>query len=72
MHEEDARKKGMEFAIASRAEYRNVEGELVRWKFDRVESIYEILEPELKSGAEVFSRFLREPQVRALVKPPSP
>ena len=46
-----------------------VEDGLVIWKFDRVERIYAILDEELRSGSEVFSRFLRDSEVRSLLTP---
>jgi predicted transcriptional regulator len=71
-HEEDARVKGEKFARANRAEYRNVAGEMVRWKFEKIESVHEVMDEELKSGTEVFSRFLRQAQVENLLKSPFP
>jgi hypothetical protein len=42
---------------------------IVIWKFDRVERVYRILDQELRSGSEVFSRFLRDSEVRSLLTP---
>lgn len=46
-----------------------VEDGLVIWKFDRVERVYSILDDELRSGSEVFSRFLRDSEVKSLLTP---
>jgi hypothetical protein len=53
----------------SEAQTYQVEHGLVIWKFDRVERIYSILDDELRSGSEVFSRFLRDSEVRSLLTP---
>jgi len=42
---------------------------LIIWKFDRVERVYLILEDELRTGSEVFSRFLRDSEVKSLLTP---
>ena len=67
--EEDARVKGEQVARAERAEYRNAAGEMIHWKFKNIESVHQIMDEELKSGTEVFSRFLREEQVQSMLKP---
>src|SRR5438876_745565 len=67
-HKEEALLKGEEFAKAGRPRYKNADGEVICWKFERVESIHELLEQEVKSGTEVFSRFLRHGQVESLLK----
>jgi hypothetical protein len=53
----------------SKVQTYQVEDGLVIWKFDRVERIYCILDDELRSGSEVFSRFLRDSEVRSLLTP---
>ena len=67
--EEDARMKGEQFAEAERAKYRNAAGEMIEWKVEKIESVHQIMDEELKSGTEVFSRFLRERQVQSLLEP---
>ena len=42
---------------------------LVRWTFARVERVCAIEEPTLKSGTELFSRFLRQNEVESLLTP---
>ena len=69
---EDALVKGEQFARAGGARYRNAAGEMVHWKFEKIESAHELLDQELKSGTEVFSRFLREGQVQSLLRPAFP
>lgn len=53
----------------SEAQTYQVEDGLVIWKFDGVERIYSILDEELRSGSEVFSRFLRDSEVKSLLTP---
>ncbi len=67
--EEDARAKGKQLAEGERAKYRNAAGDMIRWRVKKIESVYQIMDEEVKSGTEVFSRFLREEQVKSLLKP---
>ena len=46
-----------------------VEGGLVIWKFHSIERVYPVLDDELRNGTEVFSRFLRDSEVRSLLTP---
>ena len=46
-----------------------VEDGLVIWHFERDERVYAIDDEELHRGSEVFSRFLRDSEVRSLLKP---
>ncbi|MHC1730201.1 MAG: DUF4288 domain-containing protein [Syntrophobacteraceae bacterium] len=41
----------------------------VAWKFVQVESIFEILGEPLTNGSEIFSRFLRDSEVKSILKP---
>jgi len=38
-------------------------------KFKKIENVHQIMDEQLKTGTEVFSRFLREGQVQSLLKP---
>ena len=42
---------------------------LVIWTFEKVERVYSIQDEELRSGSEVFSRFLRDAEVQSLLEP---
>jgi hypothetical protein len=46
-----------------------VEHGLVIWTFEKVERVYAIEDEELRSGSEVFSRFLRDSEVQSLLQP---
>ena len=49
--------------------YKNKAGEIVFWRFVKIERIYEIGDDRLTSGTEVFSRFLRNSEARSLMVP---
>lgn len=68
-NEESARQKAESRGKAEQHEYRNAENELIRWRFERVERIYEIESEILEDGTEVFSRFLRDAEVKSLLLP---
>jgi len=53
-----AENKGKEEEVS----YKNLYNEELTWKFIKVIDIFEILEEELKSGVEVFSRYLLVPK----------
>ena len=48
-------------------EYRNSEGEVLRWEFACVERAYEV--ENIVDGAEIFSRHLRQSEVESLLNP---
>ena len=64
-----AREIARPLAISEEHEYRSVEGDLIRWEFDVILSVYEILSEEIVTGVEVFSRFLRASEVKSLKRP---
>ena len=68
--DEDAAKAKAELrGKAEEHEYRNAENHLVRWRFERVERIFQIESETLAEGTEVFSRFLRDTDVKSLLTP---
>ena len=44
-------------------------GTELRWRFDRVVSVYMIESEDLQSGTELFSRFIRASEVESLLTP---
>jgi hypothetical protein len=66
---EEARREAERWGKAQEHEYVSVTGDQVRWSFEQIESIYEILEDALEDRTEVFSRFLSASDVRALSSP---
>src|SRR5262249_33318496 len=41
----------------------------LKWTFEQVERVYKIEDDDLASGAEIFSRFLRDSEVKSLLTP---
>ena|ERR1043166_7095937 len=64
-----AERKAAQYGQAQEHEYLNRDGELVHWKFVQVESVYQVDAPVLGDGTELFSRFLRDYEVRSLLTP---
>jgi hypothetical protein len=51
------------------APYKNEKGELISWQFVKVDRLYAISEEKLRSGVEVFARFLRDSEAKSLMTP---
>jgi len=64
--ENEARRRAEEIGRSSETGYRTRSGHLV-WRFDRVERMF--LVEAVGDGREVFSRFLRDSEVRSLLTP---
>jgi Domain of unknown function (DUF4288) len=45
------------------------ETDLLKWTFVKVQKLYAIDDPVLRSGTEVFSRFLRHSDAESLLRP---
>jgi hypothetical protein len=67
--EEEARATAEELGRRNEHVYTSGTGDNVHWVFRMVASVDEILDENLKSGTEVFSRFLRAAEVKALLTP---
>ncbi|MGA7614564.1 MAG: DUF4288 domain-containing protein, partial [Thermoanaerobaculia bacterium] len=65
--EDMAQQRGEALGREYEHEYQTSSG-TVRWEFVRVERLCQI-EGELRDGAELFSRFLRESEAKSLLKP---
>ena len=50
-------------------EYVSATGDQVKWTFQGVESVHEIVDDTPENGTEVFSRFLRAREVESLLAP---
>jgi hypothetical protein len=46
-----------------------VEGGTVQWIFERVERLFAIADEDLRTGSEVFSRYLRDSEVKSILTP---
>ena len=64
---DQAMQKAKELGQRSEVCYLGEEADLVKWKFVRVERIFEIDDEKLKDGTEVFSRFLRASEVESML-----
>lgn len=62
-------KEAEKLATRREAPYKNDQGELISWKFVKVDRVYAIPDERLVSGVEVFSRFLRDSEAKSLMTP---
>lgn len=67
--EQAARQEAENLAKRPERPYKNDKGELISWKFIKVDRVCAIAEQKLSSGVEVFSRFLRDSEAASLLKP---
>ncbi len=68
--EDEARLLGEKIGKGMEHEYESVSGAHIRWTFRSICEVYEIQEQKiLRTGAEVFSRFLRHSEVQSLMTP---
>lgn len=65
--EEEALATAQVLAKDGQHDYETISGP-VRWEFRHVERLFAI-EGQIKSGVEVFSRFLRDSEVKSLLTP---
>lgn len=66
--ESEAREQAEKVAKSGEHAY-DVEDGVVTWAFERIESVFSIRDEEIRSGSEVFSRFLRDSEVKSLSTP---
>jgi hypothetical protein len=66
--EAEARDQAEKMARSGEHAY-DVEDGFVTWTFEQIESVFSIRDEELRSGSEVFSRFLRDSEVKSLLTP---
>lgn len=66
--EDDATEKAELRAKSLEHSYSSNQGEWIDVKFDSVDRVF-VIEGALEDGAELFSRFLRESEVRSLKTP---
>lgn len=63
---DDAEGLGREFALNQEVQYGVAAGDSVTWVFDSIFDVCEVGDDIVDSGTEVFSRFMRESEVRSL------
>lgn len=66
---DEAQKQAEVLGKGEEHEYASATGDLVKWTFQGVESVHEILDDTPANGTEVFSRFLRAREVENLLAP---
>jgi hypothetical protein len=64
----EAHEKAVRLGRSAETSY-EADGSLVTWSFDRVERIYAIEGVQVEDGTELFSRHLRDSEVRSLLTP---
>jgi hypothetical protein len=65
--EEEARMKAEDIGKRREHEYPAAAGNPVRWTFEKIESVRQILGDHLEHGTEVYSRFLSASEVESLL-----
>jgi hypothetical protein len=65
--ESSAERKAAKLGKAEEHEYLNQRGAAVRWTFEKIERICVIEGGLLKDGTELFSRFLRDSEVKSIL-----
>jgi hypothetical protein len=66
--ENEAKTKASKLGEQAEHDYKTVAGDITTWKFDSVH-IHQIEDTELLDGTEIFSRFLKDAEVRSLKTP---
>lgn len=66
--EVEAEVKAKQYALEEEVSYKTDNGSTVKWVFRQIERIY-MIDDELVDGAELFSRFLRDSEVKSMLKP---
>lgn len=68
-NEDEVRKKAEEKGRFEEVKYQAISGDIVNWVYDGILKIYDLSEDNLVDGTEIFSRFLRENEVKSLQTP---
>jgi hypothetical protein len=66
---DEALKKAVQNGRKIKVNYKTNEGDMLAWKFVKVERIFMIDENRLMDGTELFSRFLRSEEASLLLTP---
>lgn len=64
---ERARQMATAIASAPSVSYVVQDNDELEWQFRQIERIYEVEQPELTSGVEIFSRFLKASEAKSLL-----
>jgi hypothetical protein len=66
---EIAKTNAKKIAIKNEHEYQAIDGSDMKWKFRDLGNVFEVDSESLMNGIEIFSRFLRESEVKSLLTP---
>lgn len=66
--EKEAAETATKLAVDHETSFKTTSGALVSWKFVQVERVF-LIDDNLSSGAELFSRFLRQSEVKSMLIP---
>jgi len=66
---ERAKTNAKKIAIENEHEYQAIDGSVIKWKFRDLGNVFEVDSESLVDGIEIFSRFLRESEVKSLLTP---
>jgi len=67
--ESQVEKKAKSLANEYEVEYRTANGDLLKWVFVDIGSIFEIESSQIEGGVELFSRFIKESEAESLLAP---
>lgn len=71
--EEEASKEAIKIGKEAEQEFTVlddvVKKDTVKWTFEQIERVYLIQDENLKNGIELFSRFLRDSEVKSILTP---
>ena len=68
MDEDEASEKANVFAKSKETSFENKSGVTIKWTFAQIERVCEITDP-MEDNCELFSRFLRDSEVKSLLTP---
>ena len=64
---DEAYKKGENFGKNSEESYEARKGDIVSWKFIKIQSVFSLDEKTIKDGTELFSRFLKDSEAKSFL-----
>ena len=68
LDELEAKEKAKKYAVENEAEFNTADDVKINWKFYEIERVV-LIDDILEDGAELFSRFLRDSEVKSLLTP---
>jgi hypothetical protein len=65
--EGDAARKAERIGRENETSYKTTDGSTLAWKFVQIERLYEIMDSRIADGTEVFSRHLKNSEVKSIL-----